>query len=342
MSRTFGASSNRWINKRNFKNYLITWLGNLLQVGPALGDVKFLATADSTWEDNLLYCGVPSSDIFHTLETGEDALTGSQHDVLCVCPGSYDVDTQVNWDKSWTHMVGLGGPPLLSEYTIPNATIYTDSTSVATVMYLTGHYCQFHYAGISNNGANAGCLSAVYINGYGNTFKWFDMIGNMNSTQSAVEAAASVYFGASMANCLFEDCNIGSNAWATRTAAKSGQIYFPGTSGGGGPSNTTLRRCNILSRAETNTICMVELPANNCCARGWLFDQCYFDNFWVNHGGTLNAAFYDACGTTHNIVLRNCSSHGIARWYTADNGCIFTAQANSQSAGGISVEATGD
>jgi hypothetical protein len=163
----------------------------------------------------------------------------------------------------------------------------------------------------------------------------------MTAEQIAVVAASSLYFGPNGANTLMEDCNIGSNAWATRTVANSGVIRYTGTAGGGGPSNSTLRRCNIHSNAATNTIAMVALPANNCIARGWLLDQCHFNNFWVNHVDLLNTAFYDACGTSHDITLRNCSTQGITKWDTSGRGSIFTVGANSASAGGVSAAATG-
>jgi len=330
------------IKKRDLKPYVMQWLANKLGLGLSIGDIYYVAASGGLWEANLLENGVPSNEIFSTVTAGEDALTGGQHDVLCVTPGVYDEDATITWDKSHTHMVGLSGPPQHSEWSIPNVSIYTDATDNASVLTVTGHYCQFHNFAVSNYGNNAACLTAVTINGYGNYFSFVDMIGAMLAAQIAVVAASSLYFGADGANSLLEDCNIGSSAWATRTVANSGVIRYTGTAGGGGPSNSTLRRCNINSRAETNTMAMVALPANNCCARGWLYDQCHFNNFWVNHGGTLLSAFYDNCGTTHDITLRNCSAQGIARWYTADNGSLFTIGANSASAGGIAAEATGD
>ena len=145
----------------------------------------------------------------------------------------------------------------------------------------------------------------------------FHFIIGLGAGNDDTVAAASLYIAASGMYPLFEDCIIGQNVWDVREGALSGVLRFTGTTG---PQNGIFRRCTFLSASETATVAMVALPVNSCIDRLWLFDNCHFENFSVNAAVRLNQVFYDNCGTTHSIMLHNCSAIGFDEWQDADQG----------------------
>ena len=85
---------------------------------------------------------------------------------------------------------------------------------------------------------------------------------------------------------------------------------------------------------------MVAIPVNNAIGRNWLFEDCYFYNFSVNHVYPLTQCFYDNCGTTHDVTLKNCVARGITEWKTTA-GQIYVDMGAYDASGGIATAATG-
>lgn len=341
MSRTFnGVATNRWINKRNFKNYLITWLGNTLGVGPALGDIYFVATADSKWEANLLECGVASSEIATSLAEGEAMLTSGQNDVLCVCPGTYTETTETDWDKNYTHMVGLGGPNIKG-YDTYGTQFYTTTTSVARILDLTGHRCQFHNVTFANNGANAACLSAFVVNGYGTRLKSCQFIGMMNTTQSATAKANSLDIADYGSYLEAEDCLIGTTEWALQGADTNAPLYFSATSGTM-PANGTFKNCKFHTYQAATTRALILTAGQNSVGRDWIFDRCEFYAFAVNHATVAAEVLVNTGGvpSTHDIVFKDCTAINCTAFKTDSNGCTWTTGPAYNEKGGIAVVAS--
>jgi len=290
--------------------------------GPGCGQIKYVVAAKTSsnyYWDKLRTDGISDGDIFTTVATAYAATTSGRNDVVAVTPGAYDETSSITWANSNTHLVGLGSPNVMGDYSEYNVVIYTDSTDNASTINMTGNNNQVINCTIQNAGNNAACLTAFTLNGYGNYFKNVSFQGVMTAGNDDTVAAASLYIAAGGSYPIFEDCYIGQNCWDVREGALSGVLRFTGT-GAGGPYNGTFRRCRFLSRSDTATVAMVALPANYCMHGIWLFDNCTFENYANNWGTNLNQVFYDNCGTTHGIFLHHCGAIGIDEWQDADAG----------------------
>ena len=334
-----GASRNRWINKRNFKNFLVPWLGNTLGIGPNIGEVFFVAESGSTWEDNLLSYGVHSSEIATGLVAGEDLLTAGQNDVLCVCPGTYTETAETDWDKRYTHMVGLGGPNIRG-YDTYGTQFYTTTATVARIVDLTGARCQFHNVSFANNGTGAAALSSFVVNAYGTRLKNCQFIGMMASTQCDTAKANSLDIADNASYLDAENCQIGTSEWALQGADTNAPLYFSGVSGTM-PTNGRFTNCKFATYQAATTRAMILTAGQNSVGRDWVFEGCEFYAFAVNHATVMAEVLVNTGGvpSTHDIVFKNCTAINCTGFRTDSNGCTWTTGAASNEKGGVAVVA---
>ena len=340
MSRNF-ESTNRWVSKRNFQNYMITWLGGLLGVGPALGEVFFVASSSSQYYDWLLNCGVKSDRIVDTLYEGEALMTADQNDVLCVCPGTYTETVETDWDKRYTHIVGLGGPNIRG-YDTYGTQFYTSTVTVARIIEVTGQRCQFHNVTFANNGANATCLSAMYINAYGIRLKNCQIIGMMASTQCDTTKANSLNLGPYASYLDAEDCIIGTSEWATQGSDTNAPLYFSSASGGTMPQEGRFTRCSFRTQiaAATRPIVYAERTG---IGRDWVFDRCEFYAFASAHSVACTQAFQRASGSpmTNDVVFKDCVGYNVTAFMSSADGCTWASGGGAAAAKtGIAIAAT--
>lgn len=318
---------------------VLAWIMGTLGVGPGIGEVHFVVKEDSAYyswlRDDMR---MNSSLIHHTVTAGEDALTASRNDVLCVYPGAYDETARIAWTKSFTHMIGLGGLAVGSDYTEPIVNIYSDTASLAEIIDVTGNAVQFHNLHISNVGNAVDSFAALTLDGYSCTFRNCAFSNMMTAGSDGVEAAAAVYIAQLGAHCLWDNCIFGQDEWDERTANNSGVLRFINTSSSGGPKGGRLYRCQFRSRSDTIGVCMVAIPSNYGIGRNWLFEDCSFVNFSTDHTYPLTQCFYDACATTHDIILKNCVARGITEWKTVA-GQVYIDMPAYNASGGIATAA---
>jgi len=324
------------IKKRNLDNSLIQWIMMQTGLGPGIGEVKYVAPATSStsqYRTQLESNNVSSGDIFTTLALTEAALVAYRNDIALIMPGAYLETAELDWDKNNTHIMGLAGPNTMGDHSEPGVSIYTTGTGVVNTIHVTGPYSQFININIVNNGANAACLAAVYLDTYGTTWRSCGIMGNMNSTQNAVVAAASLYLHTNAHYPFFDDCQIGSDVWGLRAAALSGQVYFSGSQPNGGK----FRDCSFRSISDTATCAMVTTKGSGTpVGRGWIFDRCHFGNFSSVGPTAMNNVFYGyGAGAWWPIVLKNCSSQGYDEWTDQDNNYLLADMPAVDTGGGI-------
>lgn len=309
---------------------------------PLLGKIFFAVPSASTtsnyeeWVRTDL--DIPADLIFTGAKApmnAYNACTNYRNDAVLVFPGAYDVDTSTTWSKYNTHMMGLGGPNTLGDWSEPNVVLYTDNIATAQIINLTGANCQFRNLTISNYGNNAACLTAMIINKYGAYFKNVHFQGNMTTNQCTTAAAASLYIAGSGMYCVFDDCTIGQDVWGTRSGANSGQLRFTGTVQ---PNGIWFRDCRILSRSDTATCAAVALPANGAVGRGLTFTRCSFQNLHTSHTN-LTHVFYDNDDAGQTICLQACNAMGYAQWQSKDRR-IFADMPITGTGGGLCLEPT--
>jgi len=328
------------IKQRNLDPSLIQWIMTTTGLGPGIGEIQYVAPAaasTSQFRTQLESMGV---DNIHLLPSAAEAkMVAYRNDVMLIAPGAYAETAEIAWDKAWSHIIGLGGPNQLGDYSEPNVAIYTATANVANTINITGQNCIFVNANFSNNYADADNLSAIKLDKYGCYFKNVRAMGCMAATQAATALACSLWIRGGGMYPIFDDCTIGHDVWTTRSGANQGVILFneSNTQANGG----LFRNCDILSVCETATGCFVAVVGNNVLGRGWKFQNCTFNNYTT--GTRMNQAFYQSASNSINdraIMLKDCilNTKGCDAWQDSDYGNIYGNQPASASAGGLVAE----
>lgn len=318
---------------------IMNWLTNV--IGPGVGDVFFVASANSAYEAWYKRMGVDSNHLHSNVANAFDAATANRNDTILVSPEAHVLTSQLTWSKNHTHMIGLGGPNHGGDWSEPNAVIYTATANVANTIDVTGAFCQFQNLIVENYANEANNFAAVHVNKYGAYFKKVAFHGDMETNQCANATCCSLAIGAAGMYPHFEDCIIGQDVWGARNAANKGVVNFIGT--GGRPNGGVFRRCQILSVGTLATCAMVRIPAQTSSGRGWLFDDCTFQHFdSAAANETLAQAFFAAAAGTqkHSFLLHHCSAFGIDEWQTGDIEVVLATMPATDNGGALGLQPT--
>ncbi len=312
------------IKKRNLDNSLIQWIMTVTGLGPGIGDVLYIspaASSSSKFTTQLTDNNISDGNIYATLATAEAAIDSYRNDIMLVMPGAYVTTATLAWDKPHTHMLGLGGPNIGGDYSEFGSVFYSATSDQANIINVTGQNCMFTNVTFNHVGSGATAYCAVLLDGYGCTFKGCQIAGQMGATAAATRVCASLYIDTAGMYPLFEDCQIGQDVWSERSGANGGVIRFNDT---GRPNGGTFRRCRITSRADTQTVAMVDIPVNTSAGRGWLWDDCTFMNYNDDaYGSLLNQVFFTVTTSQKGTqLLHNCSKFGIQEWEAGDFGVV--------------------
>lgn len=260
---------------------------------------------------------------------GYALLTTNKNEVLYVLPGASAnvITADIDWTKSYTNLIGLGGPNNQARGTRLSSLAYrggciisSTAEAVESVMHVTGDRNIFKGIIFNNGGANAACLNAVHLEtGAGNYFKECTFQG-INTTNQDIATASSLDIGANAHSPLFEDCIIGANTYTWTRTAVGGHLYFSNVTSAANPQNGIFRRCMFLSKSDTAGVPMVHSAlGTRTLDRIWIFEDCIFDNFHTA-GTDLTQVFLGegSGGMMHHLYLRNCSAYGYAEWTQTD------------------------
>lgn len=330
------------IKKRNLDPSLVQWIMTTTGLGPGIGEIFYVAPASSStsqFRTQLQTMGVKDENIDLLPSAAEAKMVAYRNDVMLVAPGAYPETAEIAWDKPWSHIVGMGGPNQLGDYSEPNVVIYTVTANVANTINITGQNSIFVNLNVQNNAADADNLSAIKLDKYGCYFKNVRASGCMAATQAATALACSLWIRGAGMYPIFEDCVIGHDVWTTRSGANQGVILFneSNTQANGG----LFKNCQLLSVCETATGNFVAVVGNNVLGRGWVFDDCIFNNYTT--GTRMNQAFYQSASNSINdraVLLKDCilNTKGCDAWQDSDYGNIYGNQPLSAATGGLVIE----
>jgi len=325
------------------ERYLRNYLANLLEI-PLVGQIHFAIPAGSSTSLYEEWFRTDMDVPAELISTGALApsqafgnCSANRNDVVLVAPGAYLHTAEIAWNKAQTHMIGMGGPNVGGDYSEPGVVIYSTTITVASILNITGANCQFHNLAANNVGANAACLSAIKLDKYGCRFKNVHMAGCMAATQAATALANSLQIEYDGHYPIFENGIIGHDVWTTRTGANQGVILFKDGQVNGG----LFKNCQILSVCETATGAFVSVVGANKLGRGWVFDNCIFNNYTT--GTTMNQAFYQSASNSiydRGVMLKDCilNTKGCDAWQDSNYGNIYGNQAAAAAAGGLVTE----
>ena len=320
------------IKKGNLSGSLLNWLMSTLQLGPGIGDVFYAAGSSSEYHKWLANVQkVPGDHIFSTVAVAYAATTNARNDVVLKLPGIETVIAELDWEKTRTHLVGLGGPQQKGYES--GTGLYSSTITVANVIHNTGVNNQFHNITVMNAGANATCLSAFKNAGYGTRMKGCQIIGHAAATQMATALANSLDIATGGYYFYAEDCNFGSTDFGTLGTNTTVPILF---SADGMSSDGKFVNCNVSAAIDATTRCLIYV-ASNGIDRDWIFDRCEFYAFSTNHAYKMAQVVtnQDAVPSTYDMVFKDCSAINVTAYRTASNGCTWA------SGGGAAAAKTG-
>lgn len=335
------------IKLRNLDNSLVQWIMTVTGLGPGIGNIKYVvpaASATSQFRTVLQENGVDDADMFTSLTAAEAAVSGYRNDVILALPGAYDEALEIDWDKPWTHIIGLGGPNCRGDHGEPNVIFYTDTagSTAANLLDITGQYCQFRNVVFANAGNNGGNLCAVKVNKYGLYFENVGILGCLASSQKSTVACSSLYVHTDGHYPIFKNCSFGEDCWGACTGSHHGTcVRFTGSQ----PNDGHFIGCVFRSDSTTVTTCHIAAPLNGSAGRNWCWDDCFFYNYNSEPAEELNEVFYIAGpapthGFAYRATLRKCTAAGFDEWTDADNDRLFADMPITGLGGGLVREPT--
>lgn len=227
-----------------------------------------------------------------TVEAAYALCTSDQHDTIVLLSGDTadNPAASITWSKDYTHLIGLSSDlPGVGQRCRIVGTAALDLTPVIT---FSGNGCIVRNVQIYN-GKDANTDSgAVIVSGSRNEFKNVFFAGMAHATPAA--RAGSYSLKVTGAENLFEDCSIGLDTIIR--AAANAELWIST-----GAARNIFRRCRFLSYSETAGKFLVLIDGMD----RWVeFEDCTFQNFWENWGGSLTNAFSVTAAATHQILLK--------------------------------------
>lgn len=306
--------------------------------GPTCGKIRYVVESRTgNWGLKLTNQGIPSKDIFTTVQTAHDACTEQNNDVVIVAPDGWKSTTAIiTWSKDYTHLVGMGVPR-------DRAVILLTTTANESVMTLSGRHCEFHNINWQSWVSDSAGKCAVKETGSNNFFSNCRIVGDYRSQQAGSSTCCSLWIDSSTSGAGIEDyfynCRIGDANTYIRTA---GAVMLIGTTGGTAapPKDMLFDKCVFESWSVTAGCTAVTISDNSCLDRLNIFRDCAFSNYYTGNSFTgLTEVFDDNCSTDHTILLQNCTQVGWTNW---DSGGVRIRHSMSTVAagGGIAVQAT--
>jgi len=232
-----------------------------------------------------------------TLLAAEDLTTANQHDVVLALAGATadDPTEQVVWDKSYTHLIGVGSylPGLGNRSRV----VHAAATALATpVVAFSGDGCIIKNIQFGNEYAT-GAVGVVSHTGARCLFENVFFMVPFSVT------AASYSLKLSGGENTFRRCTIGQQT-CVRTAASYGLWVHKGA---GSNQRNKFIDCEFLSWSSVTTHVLVytDIDIDN---EGFMmeFENCLFANLNGSGeaGGVLAVAIDDNCAVHHQILLR--------------------------------------
>lgn len=329
------------ILRRNDLDRALYWLGNTLGLPPGMGDVFFVAPADSAYNTWFKKMGVDNHHLLTTPALAYAATTAARNDIVAVAPGTYAVTANLAWAKDNTHLVGLAGPNSRGGMGT-GVCINTSTAAVDSVIEVTGDNVQFHNVQTRNVGAANTNLSSLKLSTGVNFYaEGCHFSAQGAATQVDTATACALWFYTATAGkpwgARFKNCKIGDAGELVRTAGPV--VYFSGGAAGTAKYIEFID-CVIEGWCETAGIPAVEFAANYCIDRYVLFKNTLFFNYYVNNAANLTEVFKNGCGTTFSCLLFNCMYKGYAACNTTGLNYFWGDAALPAATGGLACALT--
>lgn len=284
-------------------------LGTLLGILAPVGDVYYLDPANGVDTNS----GTAPASAFKTMEAAYDALTANQNDVLVYIAGatSLNLEEALVWSKSYTHLVGMCAPTRTAQ----RARIFQKSTltGASPLVTVSGSGCLFKDLYIFQGVNDATSLINVSVTGGRNSFERVHFAGGGHATM-AIDGGASLKLDAAEEN-IFEDCTIGVDTVSAGTGLVG--LLFDSEA-----HRNEFYNCKFRLYAGNAGAAWVEVSDSTGIDRDNEFVNCRFYN---TSATSLTSGFVipAGMGAPRRLYLKDCVSHGAAKWDANDRGVLF-------------------
>lgn len=324
------------IKRRNLSPELITWLSGIGALGPATGELWYLAPAASstaqfyTW---LTQNGVKENYISTDFATIYAKMVTGRNDTLIVLPGSHTLSAVVTWSKSYTHMIGAAPPMAINSRCRFAAT--TAGTPLVTISGSGNHFRNIMWSQDGTHATNYAVNG--YVTGARNLFEYCTW-RNLGALAYVDNSCRNLKLSASDGENEFYRCTLGADTIDGGTATNY-NLEVVMASSNPGNARTRFKDCYILGNGSANSSFMT-CTANNSLGGGWMeFDRCRFYNNMqgdldqMTQGFNLNTLANGVIYMLDNLV------YGAATLETSNSGMLIgrNAYAAATSDSGVAL-----
>lgn len=251
-------------------------------------------------------------------------VSGRHDTVLVIASPTADVLTAaLAWNKSETHLLGLGAPTMLSS----RARLFqTGVLTLSPLITISGQGCIFKNIYVSQEAADAGSLIAVDVTGGRNYFENCMFAGG-GAVECAIAGGTNLALDGGEEN-LFKNCVIGrdSIADATGWAAMTMTNYAV---------RNIFDGCLFQMYAGATSTTFVKVLINTGLDRWNWFKDCRFFNSCRTYAvASLFTVPGSMTGFTNYILADNCESIGVSELESANRGVVMTTGHKPDAGGG--------
>jgi len=316
----------------NFPSNIASYTALLAAYGvPPGGNVYFLNPGHADANDG--NDGYSPHAPLATLEEAEDRCTANQNDVVFYVAGSSgnNLAAALTWDKSYTHLIGLGAPTSIAN----RARIFQTSTltGASPLLTISATGCIFKNFYIFQGVDDATSLINVSVTGGRNYFENVHFAGGGHATQ-AIDGGASLKLDGAAEN-RFVNCTMGVDT-AEATDGYS-TILMDGSA-----TRNLFQGCRIVAypAAAQTSVALVELTDTTSADRYNIFEDCLFFSNSTNKAVTLASAFVIPSGhtTTASIFLTgNTRGLGFTDWDASDRAVLYLGTGTATGGGNSAI-----
>lgn len=269
-----------------------------------------------------------------TLAAAYAKTTANQNDavVLIGSPTGNNLATELDWSKSYTHLVGLSAPLAMGQ----RARVVNPSTAdLDYVLKVSGSGCIIRNVQFYDGKDKAEDGLCVHVTGDRNYFENCFIAGMGDATAlGPATRAGSCSLKVSGSENLFRNCTIGLDT-IERTAASSECIV----SGG----RNRFEHCDFRTQALAAAAGFLVTVDNSAAdLRDTIFEDCLFFNYTPNWAaGITEAINMPAGGNTHFVILRGANQLvGVGLTWSDVVTRVYTDQYAPNAGAGISTQPT--
>lgn len=324
-------------NRRPFK--LLKGISTLADLADGFSALSVLMQAGGLW----YYCdptnGTASGDGLTPQTANSDLATvyalcrDGYNDGVVFLGGatSYQPTTAITWSKSFTHLIGATNslPGMGQRARIVNAA----ANDLAVLFTLSGSGCLVANIQFFDGKDSAADGACVLVSGSRNHLINCFVAGMGDATASGPATRAGSYsLKVSGSENCFSGCTVGLDT-IERTAANS-ELIVSGT-------RNRFLGCDFRCNSTTAGKFLVVIDNSGGDIRDTIFDGCIFFCYSSNWAAGINNAFdMPAGGSTHWVLLKDCSLLGTSVGWADTVTHLYTADPAPNAGAGVAVAVT--